>query len=160
MPLLELSRISWQGEQECTLDNLICNIQCIIQQQAIRCHCCCQFPPSRSSRGSGAASVPSPGTSSAAQSWPGGTSATWIRYMMRSLDKTGKGKPAGETMKEVLILKEEWTVRSVVFISLFLFVGKLRRKAFCWDLIRRQTFDPSLEYQKMVDNCPQPLQGS
>lgn len=49
----------------------------------------CHVLPSRSSRGSGAASVPSPGTSSAARSWPDDMSAMWIRCRRRSLDKTG-----------------------------------------------------------------------
>lgn len=43
---------------------------------AISCH----LLPSQSSRGNGAKSAPSHGTFSAAQSWPDGTSAKWIRY--------------------------------------------------------------------------------
>lgn len=68
----------------------------------------CHVLPSQSSRGSGAASVPSPGTSSAARSWPGDMSATWIRCRRRSLDKTGN--QLVKQRKNSLFKNKEWVV--------------------------------------------------
>lgn len=71
--------------------------------------------PSQSSHGSGAASVPSPGTSSAAQSWPGDMSATSIMCRRRSLNQTED--QLERRWKNYLFKNKDWAVVSLVFYT-------------------------------------------